>query len=163
MENKVGKKYELPDGRVITVAQECFQCPEPLFQPQLLNIDSVGVHEICNNSIKKYDEDIRKDLYSNIVLSDGNIFSGGNTLFPGFAERMEKEIEILEMQSRLSLKSLIQILLKGGTPCGEEGPLWLHFLLFQINLIFWISKAKYIWWGRPIHRAPQVFLGIPNS
>ena len=98
MENKVGKKYELPDGRVITVAQECFQCPEPLFQPQLLNIYSVGVHEICNNSIKKCDEDIRKDLYGNIVLS------GGNTLFPEFAERMEKEIEILEMQSRLSPK-----------------------------------------------------------
>ena len=100
MENKVGKKYELPDGGVITVAQECFQCPdsEPLFQPQLLNIDSVGVHEICNNSIKKCDEDIHKDLYGNIFLS------GGNTRFPGFAERMEKEIEILEMQSRLSPK-----------------------------------------------------------
>ena len=98
MENKVGKKYELPDGRVITVAQECFQCPEPLFQPQLLNIDSVGIHDVCNNSIKKYDEDIRKDLYGNIVLS------GGNTLFPGFAERMEKEIKVLEMQSRLPPK-----------------------------------------------------------
>ena len=69
MENKVGKKYELPDGRVNTVAQECFQCPEPLFQPQLLNIDSVGVHEVCNNSIKKCDEYIRKDLYGNIQLS----------------------------------------------------------------------------------------------
>ena len=34
----------------------------------------------------KCDVDIRKDLYGNIVLS------GGNTLFPGFAERMQKKI-----------------------------------------------------------------------
>jgi len=34
----------------------------------------------------KCDVDIRKDLYGNIVLS------GGTTMFPGIAERMQKEI-----------------------------------------------------------------------
>ena len=31
-------------------------------------------------------------------------------------------------------KSLHQILLKGSTPFGEEGPLWLHFLLGSVVL-----------------------------
>ena len=34
----------------------------------------------------KCDIDIRKDLFANIVLS------GGSTLFPGIADRMQKEI-----------------------------------------------------------------------
>ena len=37
----------------------------------------------------KCDEDIRKDLYENIVLS------GGSTMFPGIADRMKKEIAAL--------------------------------------------------------------------
>lgn len=37
-------------------------------------------------SIEKCDLDIRKDLYSNIVLT------GGSTMFLGFQERLNKEI-----------------------------------------------------------------------
>jgi len=37
----------------------------------------------------KCDVDICKDLYANIVLS------GGNTMFPGIADRMHKEITAL--------------------------------------------------------------------
>jgi len=33
--------------------------------------------------------DIRKDLYANVVLS------GGTTMYPGIADRMQKEITIL--------------------------------------------------------------------
>lgn len=35
----------------------------------------------------KCDGDIRKDLYSNIVLS------GGTTMFPGLYERLNKEVQ----------------------------------------------------------------------
>ncbi|KAJ5068631.1 actin [Anaeramoeba ignava] len=45
-----------------------------------------GVHEMIYNSIMKCDEDIRKELYGNIILS------GGSTMFPGFVERIEKEV-----------------------------------------------------------------------
>jgi actin-related protein len=37
----------------------------------------------------KCDVDIRKDLYANTVLS------GGTTMFPGIADRMQKEITAL--------------------------------------------------------------------
>ena len=49
-------------------------------------MESAGIHENTYNSIMKCDIDIRKDLYANIVLS------GGSTMFPGIADRMQKEI-----------------------------------------------------------------------
>ena len=36
------KSYELPDGQVITIGNERFRCPEALFQPSLLSMDTVG-------------------------------------------------------------------------------------------------------------------------
>ena len=40
-------------------------------------MEAKGVHEACYNSIQKCDIDIKRDLYSNLVLS------GGSTMFPG--------------------------------------------------------------------------------
>ncbi|XP_067378382.1 actin, cytoplasmic 2-like isoform X1 [Channa argus] len=83
------KSYELPDGKVITIGQERFRCPEALFQPSYLGINSDGVNMMTFNSIMKCDVNIRKDLFANTVLS------GGNTMFPDIAERMQKEITAL--------------------------------------------------------------------
>merc|ERR1711974_308209 len=63
------KSYELPDGQVITIGNERFGCPEALFQPSFLGMESAGIHEPTYNSIMKCDVDIRKDLYGNVVLS----------------------------------------------------------------------------------------------
>uniref|UniRef100_A0A8C5BH38 Beta-actin n=1 Tax=Gadus morhua TaxID=8049 RepID=A0A8C5BH38_GADMO len=83
------KSYELPDGQVITIGNERFRCPEALFQPSFLGMESCGIHETTYNSIMKCDVDIRKDLYANTVLS------GGTTMYPGIADRMQKEITSL--------------------------------------------------------------------
>ena len=83
------KSYELPDGQVITIGNERFRCPEALFQPSFLGMEQTGIHECTYNSIMKCDVDIRKDLYANTVLS------GGTTMFPGIADRMQKEITAL--------------------------------------------------------------------
>eukprot|EP01100_Stratorugosa_tubuloviscum_P007404 TRINITY_DN308_c0_g1_i7.p1 TRINITY_DN308_c0_g1~~TRINITY_DN308_c0_g1_i7.p1 ORF type:complete len:379 (+),score=176.02 TRINITY_DN308_c0_g1_i7:114-1250(+) len=80
------KSYELPDGQVITIGNERFRCPEALFQPSFLGREFLGVHETTYNSIMKCDVDIRKDLYGNVVLS------GGTTMFPGIADRLQKEL-----------------------------------------------------------------------
>lgn len=52
-------------------------------------MESAGIHETTYNSIMKCDVDIRKDLYANTVLS------GGTTMYPGIADRMQKEITSL--------------------------------------------------------------------
>jgi actin beta/gamma 1 len=83
------KPYELPDGQVITIGNERFRCPEAMFQPAFLGMEAAGIHETVYNSIMKGDTDIRKQLYNNIVLS------GGNTMYPGMPDRMQKELAAL--------------------------------------------------------------------
>nr|GEY97932.1 putative actin family [Tanacetum cinerariifolium] len=85
----VKKRYELPDGQVITIDAERFRCPEVLFQPSMIGMEAAGIHETTYNSIMKCDVDIRKDLYGNIILS------GGTTMFPSIADRISKEITAL--------------------------------------------------------------------
>ena len=41
---------------------------------------------MCYKSILKCDQDIRKDLYKNIIIS------GGSVMYPGIAERLSKEM-----------------------------------------------------------------------
>jgi actin-related protein len=83
------KSYELPDGKILTVNDECFRCPEILFQPSLIGLDSKGIHVAIFDSIMKCDVSVRRELYAKIVLS------GGTTLFPGLHTRLEMEITSL--------------------------------------------------------------------
>ena len=54
-----------------------------------MKLDIPAIHEIAFNSIMKCDIDVRKDLYDALVMS------GGTTMYPGIAERLESEISIL--------------------------------------------------------------------
>ena len=88
-EASIEKSYELPDGKVLTIGNERFRCPEALFQPRVLRMPYTSIHEVCFNSIMNCDIDIRKELYANIVLS------GGDTMFPGLVARLEDEVATL--------------------------------------------------------------------
>eukprot|EP00286_Rhodomonas_abbreviata_P024121 CAMPEP_0181305920 /NCGR_PEP_ID=MMETSP1101-20121128/10006_1 /TAXON_ID=46948 /ORGANISM="Rhodomonas abbreviata, Strain Caron Lab Isolate" /LENGTH=373 /DNA_ID=CAMNT_0023411907 /DNA_START=94 /DNA_END=1215 /DNA_ORIENTATION=- len=83
------KSYELPGGEVFTLGNELFKCPETLFQPSFIGLESGGIHEMTYNSIMKCGVDIQNDLFGNIVLS------GGTTMFSGIADRMHTEITAL--------------------------------------------------------------------
>ena len=114
------KSYELPDGQVITIGNERFRCPEALFQPSFLGMESCGVHETSYNSIMKCDIDIRKDLYANIVLS------GGTTMYPGMCLSIKKPVFTLSFQCLHNTNSLKiefqQVLL---IVCRKKLPRWL--------------------------------------
>eukprot|EP01043_Picozoa_sp_COSAG02_P050635 COSAG02_NODE_5229_length_4522_cov_31.762605_3_plen_377_part_00 len=87
--SEIEKTYEMPDGQVITLGNERFRCPEALFDPSLLGMETAGIQELAYNSIMKCDIDIRRSLYGNIVMS------GGTTMYGGIAERVHKEITAL--------------------------------------------------------------------
>jgi len=78
--------YEQPDGQIVALDTARFRCPEALFNPTLLGKEDPSVPQLVFNSIKSCDIDLRRDLYSNVVLS------GGTTMFPGFGKRMQKEL-----------------------------------------------------------------------
>jgi len=125
------RSYELPDGQIINVANERFRCPESLFQPAFLGMEAAGVHETTFNSIMKCDVDIRKDLYSNIVLS------GGTTMFAGIAERMDKEITNLAPPT-MKIKVI--------APPERKYSVWIGGSILASLSTFqqmWISKEEY--------------------
>jgi len=129
--SQLEKSYELPDGQVIVVGNERFRCPEVLFQPGLLGQEFSGVHEVTFNSIMKCDVDIRKDLYNNIVLS------GGTTMFPGIADRMNKEITALAPSS---------MKIKVVAPPERKYSVWIGGSILASLSTFqqmWIAKSEY--------------------
>ena len=81
--------YTMPDGQIVTFADQAFRCAESLFQPALVGRDEGGIHQLTHRSISKSDIDLRKDLYKNIVLS------GGTTMLPGLPERLHAELSRL--------------------------------------------------------------------
>ena len=85
--------YELSNGQRLVVGKERFLCPETLFKPAYVGLECEGIIENIFNSIMKCDVDIRKDLYSNIVLS------GGSAMFSGIADRVKKDIIALAPSS----------------------------------------------------------------
>ncbi|VDL98736.1 unnamed protein product [Schistocephalus solidus] len=125
------KSYELPDGQVITIRNERFRCPEALFQPSFLGMESAGIHETTYNSIMNCDVDIRKDLYENTVLS------GGSTMYPGISDCMQKEISALA-PSTMKIKIVAPLERKYFVWIG--GSILASLSTFQQ---MWISKQEY--------------------
>jgi actin beta/gamma 1 len=125
------KTYELPDGQVITIGSERFRAPEVLFNPVPLGMEPGGIHEKTYQSVMKCDVDIRKDLYANVVMS------GGTTMYPGIADRMQKEIAA---QAPGTMK------VKIVAPPERKYSVWIGGSILASLATFqqmWISKNEY--------------------
>merc|ERR1719264_889451 len=127
----IEKNYELPDGQVITVGAERFRCSEVLFQPSFIGKESEGIHKLAYESIMKCDVDIRRDLYTNTVLS------GGTTMFPNIDSRLTKEMTALAPAS---------IKVKIVAPPERKYSVWIGGSILSSLSTFqemWISKDEY--------------------
>lgn len=96
-------EYELPDGTHLNVKNARIQCPEVLFNPELMEKTGESISTICNDTIK-IDPYLMKDLYRNIFLS------GGNSMFIGFPERFTKEIKDLAPENmKENVKVIVEV------------------------------------------------------
>uniref|UniRef100_A0A8B9JA76 Actin alpha 1, skeletal muscle n=1 Tax=Astyanax mexicanus TaxID=7994 RepID=A0A8B9JA76_ASTMX len=93
---------------------------------------TTGKNEQMNeHDIMKCDIDIRKDLYAN------NVLSGGTTMYPGIADRMQKEITALA-PSTMKIKII--------APPERKYSVWIGGSILASLSTFqqmWISKQEY--------------------
>jgi len=127
----IEKQYELPDGKVITIGSERFRTPEVLFQPSFIGKEAEGIHRLTYDSIQKCDVDIRRDLYTNIVLS------GGTTMFADIDKRLTKEMTALAPAS---------VKVKIVAPPERKYSVWIGGSILSSLSTFqdmWIQKDEY--------------------
>lgn len=90
LENVVAfDQNEIPNGvdanfKVDNVSR--FHATEGLFKPKLWGIEMNGIHRLVHEAIQQCPIDSRRTLYRNIFLT------GGTSLLPGLAERLEQEL-----------------------------------------------------------------------
>jgi centractin len=124
--------------------------PEILFNPELIGQEDPGVHQVSFlapsrrpkadakkvivDSINRTDLDLRKSLFSNIVLS------GGSTLCTGFGDRLLNEVKKLALKdvklkiyapperkvsvNQLYILSILNTVLTSSTLLGLEVVSW---------------------------------------
>lgn len=123
--------FELPDGQVINIGNQQFRGPELLFKPDFEGKENEGAHEMTYSSIMACDIDVRKDLYSNIILS------GGTTMLTGLPERINKEVTA-RCPPAMKVKVIAQPERKFMVWIG--GSVMAALSTFQA---MWISKQEY--------------------
>jgi len=129
--SELEESYELPDGNIVTVGNERFRCPEVLFQPNLIGKEDEGIHALTFKSVMKCDVDIRKDLYANTVMS------GGTTMFPGIADRLNKEMVALAPPT---------MTIKIVAPPERKYSVWIGGSILASLSTFeemWVTKGEY--------------------
>ncbi|CAJ1961609.1 unnamed protein product [Cylindrotheca closterium] len=125
------KSFDLKDGTSIQIGNERFYFPEHLFQPNdLMGLEEEGVADMTFQAIMKCDELLQYDMFSNIVLS------GGSTMFPGFRERMLKELTALAGSVEITINDT----------AGRANAPWVGGSILasleQFNHL-WITKQEY--------------------
>ncbi|CAO1630354.1 unnamed protein product [Sympodiomycopsis kandeliae] len=90
--SRATEEFKLPDGQIIKLGAERHLAPEILFNPDLIGSEYPGVHQLVVDSINRADLDLRKSLFSNVVLS------GGTTLMKGFGDRLLAEVKKLALR-----------------------------------------------------------------
>jgi len=130
-EERLSLAYELPDGKVINIGNQRIRCPEALFKPSLLGKEGDGVAKMTYETIQSCDIDIRKELYSNTILS------GGTTLFPNIECRMLKEIDAMTPSS-VSVRII--------SPPERKYSVWIGGSILASLTSFqnmWITQSEY--------------------
>lgn len=130
--------YKLPDGQVIALGRERFRAPEILFHPDIIGSECLGVHDCLVTAVMRSDMDMRRTLFSQVVLS------GGSTCFTGFGDRLLSEVR---RSAHRSLKIRIT------APPERKLSTWIGGSILASLASFksmWVTKQEYEEHGKTI-------------
>ena len=102
---KYDRTIDLPDGTQLKINLERFMLSEPLFNPKLIHIDYIGIHEAVAKVIKAWERENWEELLPNIIIA------GGTSLISGLNDRLELELQQFFSEK---LKSEIKIIAASG-------------------------------------------------
>lgn len=129
----------LSNGCCVHLGSERFRCPEPLFQPSLLDHPEPGLPTLAFQALQKIPIKLRARLANTVVLA------GGSTLFPGFVERMNLELEALcQRLGHPALKLCLVAQPGRGTAVWTGGSMMASLQSFQCR---WMTRAMYEEYG----------------
>ncbi|EFJ32170.1 hypothetical protein SELMODRAFT_266988 [Selaginella moellendorffii] len=139
--------YELPDGHTIEVGAERFKVPDLMFNPALIQtipgmekygVDTGltlrGLPQMVSDCIGKCDVDIRRELFSTILLA------GGTASMQQLKERLEKDLVEEAPQA-----ARVKVLASGNT-IERRFSVWIGGSILASLGSFqqmWFSKAEY--------------------
>ena len=92
LQRQVGGRYINDELWSCEIGEEQYLAGEVLFQPSLLSSSKSRITplpDLVDRTIQMCPIDLRRTLYSNIVLS------GGNTMFPDFGRRLQRDMKRL--------------------------------------------------------------------
>uniref|UniRef100_A0A4W3H6V1 Actin-related protein 6 n=1 Tax=Callorhinchus milii TaxID=7868 RepID=A0A4W3H6V1_CALMI len=81
-------KYKTSE-QILRLTNERFAVPEILFHPSDIGIQEMGIPEAIVHSVQNLPEEMHPHFYNNIILT------GGNTLLPGFRDRVYADVRSL--------------------------------------------------------------------
>ncbi|CAH9084790.1 unnamed protein product [Cuscuta epithymum] len=138
--------YELPDGQTIEIGADRFKIPDILFNPSLVQtipgMESFsetagslrGLPQMVIESINRCDVDIRRELYSSILLA------GGTASMQQLKERLEKDL-LEESPQAARVK-----VLASGNATERRFSVWIGGSILASLGSFqqmWFSKSEY--------------------
>ncbi|CAL8369457.1 unnamed protein product [Lota lota] len=82
----VQPQFNMAEYHQLFVGTERLRCPEIVFQPSLTGEDQMGLMETLQYVLARYTPPQQEALVSNVFLT------GGNMLYPGMKERVEREL-----------------------------------------------------------------------
>lgn len=138
--------YELPDGQTIEIGADRFKIPDILFNPSLAqtiptmeNFAEIapsvrGLPQMVIDSINKCDVDIRRELFSSILLA------GGTASMQQLKERLEKDL-LEESPQAARVK-----VLASGNATERRFSVWIGGSILASLGSFqqmWFSKTEY--------------------
>mmetsp|Transcript_30967 Transcript_30967/g.100935 ORF Transcript_30967/g.100935 Transcript_30967/m.100935 type:complete len:425 (-) Transcript_30967:23-1297(-) len=127
--------FELPDGTTVTTGAERFMVPELLINPSPLGSGAnPSLGKMFATAVYQCEPEFRKDLYNGVVVT------GGSSAFPGFAERVGRELPQHLPEVGVRLKVL------AATPTERKVGPWLGGSILASLGSFhemWVSRSEY--------------------